>query len=95
MTGFMDNLKQAAGDLLGGNNQDILSALKKLSPTDIKALAPGDADAGNTFSKILNVVENAVKNNEPKSEMMSNLMALGTKALAMIKNIPAFSKFLG
>lgn len=94
MTSFMDNLKQTAGDLLGGDNQSILNALKGFSSDDIKALAPGDADSENTFNKILGVVENAVKNNAPKTEMMSNIMALGTKAIAMVKNIPVLSKLL-
>lgn len=94
MTSFMDNLKQAAGDLLGGDNQGILNALKNFSPADIKALAPGDTDSENTFNKILGVVENAVKNNASKTEMVANIMALGTKAIAMVKNIPALSKLL-
>lgn len=95
MSGFMDNLKKAAGDLMGGNNQGILDALKKMTPTEIQGLAPGDSESENTFQKILNVVENATKSDAPKTELISNIIALGTKAIAMAKNIPILSKLMG
>ncbi|MGL4293185.1 MAG: hypothetical protein ACRCSQ_06400 [Bacteroidales bacterium] len=95
MSGFMDEIKKAAGGLLGGDNQGILDALKKMTPDDVQAAAPGDPEASGTFAKIIQVVENAVKNNQSKNDLMTNLMTLGTKAVDMMKNIPVLSKLMG
>lgn len=87
---FTDLFKEA-DDSFNSKYADELNELKGLSASEIASIEPGTTGK-ETYQKLINVVEQASKENLSQADLLNNIKELGTTAVSIAKKVTGIAK---
>lgn len=76
-----------------GQYKDELAKLRGLTKEEIDTIISETCDSA-IYNELINVVENASKQNLTQAELIQNIRNLGEVAITIAKKVPQFSKLL-
>ena len=91
MLNRFDNLFSEADAAFNGTYKNQLNDLMGLSKSEIDQITPDGVTDMSTYSKLIDVVKQASKDNISQADLISNIKSLGNIAVNIAKKVPSIA----
>ena len=92
-TNQYDDLFGDADQSFDGAYKNELAALKGLTPDQVQSVSPGTTNQ-ETLNQLIQVVQQAQKDNLSQADLIDNIKALGSTAVKLAMKVPKFAALL-
>ena len=90
-TNRFDDLFSEADAAFSGVFKNQLNDLMGMSKSEIEAASPNNTTDMATYSKLIDVVKHASKNNISQADLITNIKSLGETAINIAKKVPTIA----
>lgn len=93
-TNRFDDLFEEADAAFSGVYKNQLNDLMGMSKSEIEAISPNNTIDMATYSKLIDVVKQASRDNISQAELITNIKSLGDIAVKIAKKVSGFKNLL-